>query len=213
MPLAGSSVNLAGQPSKVGGTVARGFGWVALVLGTFVALGTLATCASIVGWAAAAPWVLSVPIALISWLVSYFLLKGGRELKQSGDATEKATRSQAVFALANMRGGQITPLDLAHAIGVTPVQADEILTSLAKEHSDHVSIEVDDNGTIYYRFAAAHWQALASNPANWVPRQRVDAAPPTRVADAAPARVAVADPLEDDLASDPGPPAARRQVR
>jgi hypothetical protein len=40
---------------------------------------------------------------------------------------------------------------------------------MAKESPEHVSIEVDDSGTIYYRFNAAHWQAIASNPANWEP--------------------------------------------
>jgi hypothetical protein len=90
----------------------------------------------------------------------------------------------------------VTPNDLAQAIGVTPKEADDILTAMAKEDSDHVSIEVDDNGTIYYRFAAAHWTAIASNPANWerpqagamapnaaqgVPQHQRVAPPPARI--------------------------------
>jgi hypothetical protein len=222
-------VNLAGQPSKVGGQVARVFGWIVLVFGTLLAAGTLAMCGAMVGMAAAAPWILSVPIALATWILSYFLLKGGKQLQQSGADTQKATRSQAVFALANTRGGMVTPNDLAHAISVTPKEADDILTAMAKEDSDHVSIEVDDNGNIYYRFAAAHWTAIASNPANWErPRQgqmapnaaagaqathqRV-APPPARVAESAGQNVRVEprDPIEDDLASEPD--AAQRHAR
>ncbi|GAC1551240.1 MAG: hypothetical protein NVS3B10_13910 [Polyangiales bacterium] len=227
--LTSGSVNLAGQPSKVGGQITRVFGWIVLVLGTLIAAGTLAMCGAMVGMAAAAPWIVSVPIALTAWILSYFLLKGGKQLQQSGVDTQKATRSQAVFALANTRGGMVTPNDLAQAIGVTPKEADDILTAMAKEDSDHVSIEVDDNGNIYYRFAAAHWTAIASNPASWerpavrgamapnaaapVQVQQRVAPAPARVADEAGQNVRVEprEPLEDDFAQSPD--VARRHAR
>lgn len=225
-PLANTSVNMAGQPSKVGGTITRVFGWIVLVFGTLLATGTFAACSSIVGVAAAAPYVLAIPIALVTWVLSYFLLKGGKQLEQSGVDTQKATRTQAVFALANTRGGMVTAADLAHSIGISPKEADDHLTAMAKESPDHVSIEVDDNGTIFYRFNAAHWQAIASNPANWErprsghmapnaapPVQQRVAPPPARVADAAGQNVRVEprDPLEDELASEPD--LAQRHVR
>lgn len=226
------SVNLAGQPSKVGGAITRVLGWIVLVVGTLVAAGTLAMCGSLVGMAAAAPYILSVPIALVTWVLSYFLLKGGKQLEQSGTDAQKATRTQAVFALANNRGGVVTAHDLAQAIGVMPTEADDILTAMAKEDSDHVSIEVDDNGNIYYRFAAAHWTAIASNPANgeW-PRaghMAPNAAPPVQAHHRAPpmpvqpparvvegaaqnVRIDARDPIEDEFA--PEPDAAQRHVR
>jgi len=226
--LANTSVNLAGQPSKVGGQVTRVFGWIVLVFGTLLAAGMFAACSSLVGATAAAPFVLSIPLAIVSWVLSYFLLKGGKSLEKSGEDRQKATRTQAVFALANTRSGMVTPADLAQAIGVTPKEADDFLTAMAKENSDHVSIEVDDNGTIYYRFAAAMWTSIASNPANWerphggqmapnhVAPGRVRAAPPAqpRVADTAGqnVRVDARDPLEDEFASEPPEP-ARRQAR
>jgi len=228
-PLTSGSVNLAGQPSKVGGQITRVFGWIVLVVGTLLAAGSLAMCGALVGMTAAAPYILSVPIALVTWVLSYFLLKGGKQLVEAGADTQKATRTQAVFALANTRGGMVTPNDLAQAIAVTPKEADDILTAMAKEIPDHVSIEVDDNGVIFYRFAAAAWSALASNPANWEqPRagqmapnapagyaqahQRV-ASPPARVADAAGQNVRVEprDELDDEFASEPD--LARRHVR
>jgi hypothetical protein len=230
-PLTGGSVNLAGQPSKVGGAVARGFGWVVLAMGTLIAVGTFAACSSFFGAAAAAPWVLAVPIAIISWVLSYFLLKGGKQLEKSGASAQKATRTQAVFALANTRGGMVTAHDLAHSIGVTPKEADDILTAMAKEDSDNVSIEVDDNGNIYYRFGAAHWASMASNgaAAGWGHSGQGQMAPnasagsygggvrvpppATRVADDAgrSVRVDPRDEVEDELASEPD--AARRHVR
>src|SRR3954468_24360457 len=62
-PLTSGSVNLAGQPSKVGGQITRVFGWIVLVVGTLLAAGSLAMCGAIVGMSAAAPYILSVPIA------------------------------------------------------------------------------------------------------------------------------------------------------
>ena len=229
----GSSVNLAGQPSKVGGQVTRVFGWIVLVVGTLIAAGAFAACSALVGASAAAPFVIAVPLAIVSWVLSYFLLKGGKSLEKSGEDRQKATRSQAVFALANTRAGMVTPADLAQAIGVSAKEADDILTAMAKESPDHVSIEVDDNGTIYYRFSAAHWGAIASNPANWErPRGQMapnhpaaasgvarSAPPPAakaRVADTAKENVRVEprDELDDELATEPpeGAP-ARRQAR
>ena len=225
MPLANASVNMAGQPSKVGGTITRVVGWIVLVLGTLLATGTFAACSSIVGAAAAAPYVIAVPLALFSWVLSYALLKGGKQLEQAGVDTQKATRTQAVFALANTRAGRVTPADLAYALGITPKEADDHLTAMAKESPDHVSIEVDDDGTIYYRFNAAHWQSIASNPANWeraqsgplapnAPpgvQQRV-APPPARVEVSPNVRVEPRDPIEDELASEPDV-VAQRQLR
>ena len=223
--LANTSVNLAGQPSKVGGQVTRVFGWITLIVGTLLAAGTFAACSAIVGGGAAAPFVLAIPLAIVSWVLSYFLLKGGKSLEKSGDDRQKATRTQAVFALANTRGGMVTPADLAMSIGISPKEADDVLTAMAKESPDHVSIEVDDNGTIYYRFAAAHWGAIASNPANWErPRApmapnaapgRVRAAPappPARVPDdPGQVRVDPRDPIDDEYG--PEPDAAQRQAR
>jgi hypothetical protein len=232
MPLANSSVNLAGQPSKVGGTVARVFGWLVLVFGTMTSLGTAVACNAITE-GSAAPYILGIPMALITFVLSYFLLKGGKQLEQSGADTQKATRTQAIFAIANTRGGMVTPHDLAQAIGISPKEADDVLTVMAKESPDHVSIEVDDNGTIYYRFSAAHWSAIASNPANWErpqsgqmapnaprgaqqPQQRVAGAPGvhgSRVSEGAGQNVRVEprDPIEDEFASEPD--VAQRHVR
>ena len=117
--LASASVNLAGQPSKVGGQVTRVFGWITLIVGTLLAAGTFAACSAIVGGGAAAPFVLAIPLAIVSWVLSYFLLKGGKSLEKSGDDRQKATRTQAVFALANTRGGMVTPADLAMSIGIS----------------------------------------------------------------------------------------------
>lgn len=183
MPLANTSVNMAGQASKAGGTVARVFGWLSLAFGNVLALSLLGTCGAIVGFEAAAPYILSIPVALVATILGIVLLRSGRGLKEQGENTQKATRGQAIYALANSRGGQLTPNDVAHAINVTPEEADKILTQIAKEQAEHVNIDVTDDGVIVYRFAAAHWGALAANPALWerpanAPRSMAPNAPP-----------------------------------
>ncbi|MDB4944233.1 MAG: hypothetical protein JWP97_3767 [Labilithrix sp.] len=235
--LASPSVNLAGQPSKVGGQVTRVFGWITLIVGSLVAAGLFAACSAVIGTsAAAAPFIASVPVAVIAWVLSYFMLKGGKSLAKSGEDQQKATRRQAVFMLANTRAGNVSPADLAQAIGVTAEEADDILTAMAKETPEHVSIEVDDNGTIFYRFTAAAWGAVAANPASYaqaplpVPVQQrpmapnasssarsgYGAAPPitTRVADDAgrAVRVEPRDPVDDEYAPEPEA-AGRRNAR
>jgi hypothetical protein len=212
MPLASKSVNLAGQPSKVGGTVARVFGWIVLIGGTLLGAGVFAACHSILGPEEIVGYVLGAPISLLSMVLGYFLLRSGKQLTKSGADTQTATRNQAIFALANTRGGMLTPVDVAQSIGVTPQVADEILTGLAKEYPEHVSIDVDDNGTIFYKFSAALWGAIKSNPATYVSRgeqQRI--AVNTRVAEEPNVRVEPRDPLEDEIEAEVR--AAHRPVR
>src|SRR5215213_5919170 len=122
MPLANTSVTLAGQPSKVGGTVARVFGWVVLAAGWLVALIFGGILYALEAFTAAG--VLGGAIALITSIIAYALLRGGKELKKSGDEAELATKNQALFALANTRGGILTAMDVAHMLAVSPKEGD-----------------------------------------------------------------------------------------
>jgi hypothetical protein len=209
MPLTNTSVTLAGQPSKVGGTVARVIGWIVLAAGWLVAALFAGLIVLLGGGVAAA--IVGGAIGLIASIVAYALLRGGRELRKSGDDTELATKNQAIFALANTRKGVLKAWDVAQALHVTPQDGDDILTKLAKEHPDYVTVDIDNDGNVLYRFPAIHWGGLpqmapnapvmASNAAP--PHVRVHAPPPqTRVAPGADAsvRVDAREPLEDELA-------------
>jgi len=170
VPLTGTSVNLAGQPSKVGGTVARVFGWLILSGGWLLALLVMFIwqLAASGGWAG---YAFGAPIGIIASIMAWALLRSGKQLKASGDATEVATKNQAIFALAQTKGGVLTAWDVSQYLHVTPQEGDAILTKLAKESSDQVTLDVDDDGKLQYRFPAIHW----------VKGVRVDAAPNVRV--------------------------------
>lgn len=204
MPLANTSVTLAGQSSKVGGTVARVFGWIVLAGGWMFAAAFAGVIVLLGGdWAAA---IVGGPIALIASVVAYALLRSGRDLKKSGDDAEAATKNQAIFALANTRGGVLRAWDVAQMLHLTPKEGDDILTKLAKEYPEHVTVDVDDEGNILYRFPAIHWGGLPNMAPN-APPQHVRVA---QGADVAP-RVATAEPLEDELVDAAEP--ARRKAR
>lgn len=202
VPLANTSVNLAGQSSKVGGTVARVFGWIVLAAGWLMAALFAGLIVLLGGdWAAL---IVGGPIALISSIMAYALLRSGKELKQSGADTEQATKNQAIFALANTRNGVLRAWDVAQALQVTPKEGDDILTKLAKEHPDYVTVDVDDEGNVLYRFPTVLWGGLSNAPAmapNAVPPHvRVNVPPPqTRVAPApaAPVTVEAGEPVEE----------------
>jgi hypothetical protein len=79
------AVNLAGQPSKVGGILAKVFGSLVLFVGLTVAIALGAIFQAIfpegvVGYA------LGVPTALVSLAVGISLLLGGKSLSKSGRA-------------------------------------------------------------------------------------------------------------------------------
>jgi hypothetical protein len=176
LPLANASVNLAGQPSKVGGTVARVFGWMVLA-GGWVVASLLALLIGVVLEAGLTALWVAAPIALVASVVAYFILRGGKALQKSGDDEELATKRHAAFALANTRGGVLRAVDVAHALSMSVDAGDALLTKLAKEEPESVSVDFDDHGNVLYRFAAAT-PRMAPNA---VPAHVRIAPPPVRV--------------------------------
>jgi hypothetical protein len=212
IPLTGSSVELAGQPSKVGGTITRVLGWIILIGGLSLAIMTVGLLA-LLGAPGGAMLAVGLPMAAIAGVIGYLLLRGGKQLQKSGDDAEHATKTQAIFALANTRGGVLRAWDVAQALQVSAKEGDDLLTRLAKESSEHVSVDVDDDGNVLYRFTrvpSATTAPMAPNapapvPIAPGPRVRVPAS-----VSAYGARVAEPpSPLEDEEPSE-GEPARQR---
>ena len=112
-------------------------------------------------------------LAVLSLAVGLGLVFGGRSLKRLGRSKERAVRDQAVFALAANRGGVLTARDVATALGLELSDADALLTDLTKG-TDEVTVELDNEGGISYRFAK-----LAPARRRWPEedaRRRVDVA-------------------------------------
>jgi len=152
LPLTGSALHLAGQPSRVGSVIARVLGWIVLGVGLSVALGIGALAhllfpAGVVGLAVGGP------IAVLSLVVGILLLRGGKRLDANGASAEKNARVQAIFALAAHRGGTLTALDASRGLDIPPAVAEALLQTMAKEDYEKVAVDVDPNGTLVYRFA------------------------------------------------------------
>ena len=149
-PLATPSINLAGKPSRMGGTVASVFGWLVLLVGLSVALGLgLLLWAIFSGVVAAA---VTMPIAFIAAVVGFVLLRSGSSLRQHGRDAERATRDQALLSMAGHHG-PVTAVDAARLLNVTVAAADAMLTELAKRDPERIAVDVDDQGVVWYRLA------------------------------------------------------------
>lgn len=150
VPLTTRATNLAGKGSILGGTLARVFGWIVIGSGAVVGLALLGILQAIFPGGFAG-WLVGVPILLFSLIIGIALLRGGRSLETTGVAEQRETRVQAIFSLAENRGGIVTAADVAGSLGVSIAQADSLLTDLAKSHPDHVVLEIDDQGGVFYR--------------------------------------------------------------
>jgi hypothetical protein len=152
-------------------------GWLVLLLGLSIALGAglLLYALATVGVALA----VALPVALIASGIGVPLVLGGKALGRSGTLVERATREQAMLSLASQQG-PVTASEAARVLGVTPEEADSILTGLAKREPERVAVDVDEQGVVRFRVVPP-----AGTPASpWMAP-----APPTRVTVDAPARV------------------------
>lgn len=149
-PFAAASVSLAGQPSKVGGTLATVVGGIVTGVGLTIALAVGLLLQAL--WpGAAVVWGLSGIIGVVSLALGLALIWSGQRLRRSGDRAAQSARVQAVQALASHRGGILTAKDVALALAISEEEADRILTELVSR-GDDIAIDVDDDGLVSYRF-------------------------------------------------------------
>lgn len=149
-PFSAKSVNLAGQPSKIGGSVARYLGWAVLVGGLLLAL-TLIWIFQLLFPAGFVGWAFGVPVFVIALIVGLFMVLGGRKLEKSGFEAERAAKFDAIWAMAIPRGGVVTATEVGRSLNTTADAADKLLTEMTKAFPEYVSIEVDDNGNLFYK--------------------------------------------------------------
>ncbi len=149
-PLSTASVNLAGKPSRVGGTVASVAGGLILLVGGAVALGISLLFAAfhLVGVGLA----LASPFAVVSLVLGIVLVWRGGLLRRAGARTEQTTHEQALLELVAHRG-TITATDAAVALGLGVAEADAKITALAKSQPERIAVDVDDDGIVRYRIA------------------------------------------------------------
>jgi hypothetical protein len=140
-------VNVAGQPSKIGGGVAAVAGLSILVIGSLL---SLALGALLQFFAAPAGLIVGGFLEAVTLFVAAMFLWGGRELFRSGTERERGAQEQAIFAIARRRGGSVTASELARVLSIPESEADAMLTGMAKRPDGQVSLELDDDGTLRY---------------------------------------------------------------
>jgi hypothetical protein len=165
LPLTTKAVNLSGEPSRIGGCLAKTVGSLVLAVGLSLAL----FMGLLLIWlfpASIAAYVASVPLAVLTLIVGALLLFGGKKLDESGQQARRTTQEQALRAVAAANGGWVSARRAAHALSTTVDEADSLLTEMAKRRPDDVAVELTDEGEIKYRFSAY---------ARHRPRVRIDA--------------------------------------
>jgi hypothetical protein len=130
--------------------VAKVFGWLALFFGATIALALGAAAQALFGGVAGL--FVGGPLAVIALVVALLLIRGGGRLDAQGTLAEREARKTAILGLAAHRGGALTPLDVAQALEISADEAERVLSWLAREHHETVSVEVDPNGALVYRF-------------------------------------------------------------
>lgn len=145
------AVNVAGRASKVGGGVAKVLGFSVLGFGTLLTI-VLALIANLVAPGSPAPWVIGALAFVPTLVIGLMLVLGGKEIRKAGEEKERDTKEHAIFALAARSGGSVTVADVARALSIRNEEADDLLTTLAKQADGRVSLEVDDSGELFFLF-------------------------------------------------------------
>jgi hypothetical protein len=151
-------------------------GWLVLLFGLSVALLLFLVLHAV--WTLAVAVAVALPLVVVTLGLGLPLVVGGKALRRSGNATERGIREQALLSMLSVRG-RVSAAGAASALGLPLEVVDALLTDLAKRQPERVGVDVDDEGTVWYRPAATDvgaWEAVA--------RLRVDppapAAPPDR---------------------------------
>ncbi len=161
MPLVAKSTTLAGKPSIIGGALTRVFGWIVLAGGAAFGLAMLGILQAIFP-AGFAGWAVGLPIIFLSTLLGVLLLRSGKSLESTGVAEQRDTQVSAIFSLAEHNQNTVTAGLVGRALGMSAESADGLLTSLAKSNPDHVVLEVDDQGNVFYRVSSRGLSRVAS---------------------------------------------------
>jgi hypothetical protein len=135
----------------VGGQLARVIGWGVLAMGLVAGI-LVALFASWVFPGTPAPWIAFCAFAVLASVVGLPLVFGGKRLDRSGQQAETGTRMQALFALAANRGGALRAHEAGAALGLGVDETDALLTRMAKERPDDVTLDVTDAGEVIYGF-------------------------------------------------------------
>ncbi len=157
-PFAASILNVAGKPARFGGIAARLFGWGALVVGLFLAVTVGLIVQAVASLFVAGTWLglaVGIPIALLSVLLALVGIIGGRRLGRSGEGSLRKAQLETIHGLARHHRGVVRPADAARALDLDLSQADALLASLARQPSENVSIDIDDDGNVFYLFGSA----------------------------------------------------------
>lgn len=193
LPLTSKAVNLAGEPSRIGGCLAKTVGWLVLAAGLSLAL-FVGLLLGLLFPASIAAYVVSLPVAMLTLVVGALLLLGGKRLDQSGHRARRTTQEQTLHAVAAANGGWVSARRAAHALQSSVDEADGLLTDMAKRRPDEVTVELTEDGEIKYRFPAH------ARPG---PRLRIDAdAPADHFRDRASDEARGGAAVEVDLAAD-----------
>ncbi len=141
-----------GKRARFGGTVTRGVGWVVLAAGLFAAL-VLGLFFKWLWPAGVLGYLVGGGLTLVTVLLAFALLRGGKNLVAAGTSADRAVKEKALYALAARQHGRLTVGGVSRALRVSEREADELLTSLAVERSDTVAMDVDDEGAVSFRVA------------------------------------------------------------
>jgi hypothetical protein len=157
-PFAASILNVTGKPARIGGYTARIFGWGVLFVGLFLALTIGLVVQALASMFVAGTWLglaIGIPIALLSIAVALLGIVGGKRLGRAGERRLLGAQIETIHSLARHQRGVVTVSDAARALGLDDARADAILVALAKDPSENVSIDVDNDGSIRYLFGSA----------------------------------------------------------
>jgi len=135
--------------------VATTAGWMVLLFGGSLAFGVGTLFGAIFSLGVALAF--SLPIAVVAVGVGFALIRGGKRLHRSGANAERSTREQALLAMAaggpaspGGRYGVTAPMAAA-GLGIPVDEADAMLTAFAKSDPDRMTVDLDDQGIIWYR--------------------------------------------------------------
>ncbi|MBL8601806.1 MAG: zinc ribbon domain-containing protein [Myxococcales bacterium] len=148
-PLAGVPLDMVGSAHRVGSWITGALGW-AMIAGGLLVGGLVGLIVSLFAASLVTPLVTGVVIGALGAAAGAATLSASKSLDKRAKEKRDDAMEQGILAMAQLRKGSVTTVEVAQNLAITLAEADRLLSSMSQK--GRASVEINREGILQYTF-------------------------------------------------------------